>query len=242
MTSREKVEAGQRDAAWRSARQGHLRARPGTPRTQGAPGLHPLGLSLGHDGIIYVPPAYRPDQPAPLAVMLHGAGGSAQHGLELLLALADEANAILLAPGSRGPTWDVIVDDYGPDVQFIDQALAHVFEQYAVDPARVAIGGFSDGASYALSLGIGNGDLFRHIIAFSPGFAVPPRRQGTPRIFMSHGTDDRVLPIDRCSRRLVQVFERAGQDVHYVEFKGPHVVPEEMTREAVRWWLEGAVH
>ncbi len=243
MSDREKSEAGQQDESWRSAKAGRLLARPGTPQSEAAPpGRHPLGVSLGHDGVIYVPPSYRPDQPAPLAVMLHGAGGSAPHGLDLLLPLADAANLILVAPGSQGSTWDVILEDYGPDVHAIDQALVHTFQHYAVDPARVAIGGFSDGASYALSLGLGNGDLFRHIIAFSPGFAVPPRQLGSPRIFMCHGTDDRVLPIDRCSRRLVRVFERAGYDVSYREFDGPHVVPEEMRREAVRWWLDGSIH
>ncbi len=216
MSDREKADAGPQDESWRSAKAGRLRARTGPSGAQGgSPGMHPLGLSLGHDGILYVPPGYQPDHPAPLAVMLHGAGGSARHGLDLLLPLADEANLILVAPGSQGPTWDVIVDDYGPDVHAIDQALSHAFSRYAVDPARVAIGGFSDGASYALSLGLGNGDLFRHIIAFSPGFAVPPRQLGSPRIFMSHGTNDRVLPIDRCSRRLVRVFERTGYDVSY---------------------------
>ncbi len=243
MADKQKAEAGRQDESWRSARAGRLRAHPGTPRSEGAPaGMHPLGVSLGHDGVLYVPPGYRPDHPAPLAVMLHGAGGSARHGLDLLLPLADAANLLLLAPGSQGPTWDVIVEDYGPDVHAIDAALTHAFKHYAVDPARIAIGGFSDGASYALSLGLGNGDLFRHILAFSPGFAVPPRQLGTPRIFMSHGKNDRVLPIDRCSRRLVRVFERAGYDVSYHEFAGPHVVPQEVTREAVRWWLDGAVH
>lgn len=34
--------------------------------------------------------------------------------------------------------------------------------------------GFSDGASYALSLGLPNGNLFSHIVAFSPGFMRAP--------------------------------------------------------------------
>jgi predicted esterase len=38
----------------------------------------------------------------------------------------------------------------------------------AIDPARVAIGGFSDGATYALSLGLINGDLFKRVAPSHP--------------------------------------------------------------------------
>jgi phospholipase/carboxylesterase len=89
----------------------------------------------------------------------------------------------------------------------------------------VALGGFSDGASYALSLGLTNGDLFTHLIAFSPGFMAPGGEVGRPRCYVAHGTRDAVLPIDRCSRRLVPVLERAGYAVRYHEFDGPHTVP-----------------
>jgi len=146
-------------------------------------------------------------------------------------------NLILLAPDSRGGTWDVIRGGLGPDVAFIDQALHQTFGRYAIDPAHIAMEGFSDGASYALSLGPCNGDLFTHIIAFSPGFMAPPGQQGKPHIFVSHGTHDRVLPIDRCSRVIVPRLERAGYDVHYQEFDGPHTVPGGIAIEALDWFL-----
>jgi predicted esterase len=114
--------------------------------------------------------------------------------------------------------------------------MAQTFSRYAIDPAHVAIGGFSDGASYALSLGLTNGDLFTHIIAFSPGFMAPAEYEGKPRIFISHGTRDQVLPIDACSRRIVPQVRGAGYDVEYHEFDGPHTVPPEMTRRAVDWF------
>jgi poly(3-hydroxybutyrate) depolymerase len=50
--------------------------------------------------------------------------------------------------------------------------------QCTVDPQRICVSGFSDGASYALSLGLANGDLFTHVAAFSPGFMRPPCTQG----------------------------------------------------------------
>lgn len=38
-------------------------------------GLQPLGLDRRRDGYVFVPSGYTVDQPLPLVVMLHGAGG-----------------------------------------------------------------------------------------------------------------------------------------------------------------------
>lgn len=217
--------------------EGRLRSRPGQPAGAAPLGLQRLRLDAGRDGLLYVPTSHRADQPAPIAVVLHGAGGNAQHGLALLREFADANGLILLAPDSRGQTWDVIRGGYGPDIAYIDRALAQTFARYAVDPARVAVGGFSDGASYALSVGITNGDLFTHVLAFSPGFMAPAGQEGAPRLFISHGTRDQVLPIHVCSRRIVPQVQRAGYDVVYHEFDGPHTVPPDIAREAVDWFL-----
>jgi predicted esterase len=168
--------------------------------------------------------------------MLHGSGGNSEHGLGLLRNFADTNGLILLAPMSRASTWDIIIDNYGLDIEFMDQALTQVFGHYAVDPSRLAIGGFSDGASYGLSVGLINGDLFSHILAFSPGFVAPAAQQGEPDIFISHGLRDAVLPIDRCSRRIVPALRRSGYAVTYHEFDGPHTVPQDITQIAVGWF------
>jgi phospholipase/carboxylesterase len=182
-----------------------------------------------------VPSGYSPARPAPIVVLLHGAGSQARSGLAPLLELADDVGMILLAPDSRGSTWDVIRGGYGPDVATIDGLLDQVFTRLAVDRSRVALGGFSDGASYALSLGLTNGDLFTHLVAFSPGFSVPAEIHGRPAVYVSHGTEDRVLPIDRCSRRIAPSLKRAGYRVRYHEFDGGHTVPADVAREAVEW-------
>ena len=201
-------------------------------------GLRGLGLGAARDGFVYVPEGYEGARPAPLALMLHGAGGDAEQGIRLLREFADESGLILLAPDSRGATWDVIEGGYGPDVSFIDAALELTFSRYSVDAARVAAGGFSDGASYALSLGVANGDLFTHVLAFSPGFMAPPTLAGRPRLFISHGRFDRVLPVDVCGRRVATQAQRAGYEVEYVEFEGPHTVPREVARSGVEWFLK----
>ena len=182
----------------------------------------------------YVPAG---DGPYRLLLMLHGAGGSARQGLDLVRDAARRERLLLVAPQSAAPSWDVIHGGFGPDVRRIDRVLTELFAAYPVD--GVAVGGFSDGASYAITLGMSNGDLFDAVLAFSPGFAAPLVTHGRARIFVAHGDGDRVLPIDRCSRRLVPRLRTLGHPVTYEEFAGGHDVPPQIREHAVAWLLSG---
>lgn len=223
----------------RTSDRARLKARPkkGAPADPMTPGEHPLALGSSRDGLVYVPRELPAEGGAPLIVMLHGAGGSAKGMSKRVnaLAVADEYKAVMLVPDSRGGTWDVMRGAFGPDVTFLDQALEVVFKRVAIDPRHVAIGGFSDGASYALSLGVINGDIFTHVIAFSPGFMVADTTVGRPAIYVSHGRQDEILPINSTSRRLVPSLQEAGYAVRYHEFEGPHTVPPDIAREAFDW-------
>jgi predicted esterase len=218
---------------------GRLSARPsGPPGESVEAGRQALSLGTGRDGILFVPKSYRADVPAPLVMMLHGAGGSANGGIRPFETLAEEKGMVLLVPESRGPTWDVITGRFGADVSFIDAALARVFARCRIDPSRIAVEGFSDGASYALSLGLTNGDLFRRIVAFSPGFMVVNAPLGKPSVFVSHGTGDKILPIRQTSRELVPQLRTHGYAVRYTEFDGGHTVPPTIAAEAATWLLQ----
>jgi predicted esterase len=211
-------------------------------------------LDNARDAVLHVP-AGAGEAPLPLLVLLHGAGGSGEPFLRGLRAAADASGVAMLAPDSRGRTWDAIraehqsvldvitsqrhFSGFGPDVLFLDRALERVFRTLTVDSERITVGGFSDGATYALSLGLINGDLFRRIVAFSPGFIVNAEAHGLPQIFVSHGRADSILPIDRCSRRIVPGLEKRGYAVTFREFDGGHDVPEVIAREAMRWVADG---
>lgn len=222
------------------AAEGQLLSRPTRPTTTALTGLHPLGLDGQRDGFVYVPETYQADQPVPLVLILHGAGGDAEGALKILHHLANRFGTILLAVDSRQQTWDIIRGGYGPDIAFIDRALAQTFSHYAIAPNQVAIAGFSDGASYALSVGITNGELFNHIIAFSPGFMAPASQSGKPRVFISHGKFDTALPIERCSRRIVQQLKQADYDLEYRDFNGFHTVPTAIAERAMEWFTQSA--
>ena len=213
-----------------------LQARPTAPPGAGPTGLQPLGLDADRDGFVFVPSAASSGGPRPLILMLHGAGGNGRAGLAPFLDGAEEAGVILVGPDSRRQTWDAVRGGYGPDVGFINRALEQTFQRYAVDPLRVGVEGFSDGASYALGIGLANGDLFSRVIAFSPGFLPQGGTEGRPKVFISHGIADEVLPIDRCSRRIVPALRQRGYDIRYDEFEGGHEVPASITAEAMTWF------
>lgn len=214
-----------------------LRARPERSATTPKSGVHALRLRVGRDAVLYVPESLPEDAGAPLLVYLHGATGDEQEGIRRMSVYADEFKVLLLSPASEDGTWDAIRASYGPDVRFLDRVLDRIFRMCNIDNRRIGICGFSDGASYALGVGMSNGDLFSAVMAFSPGF-VPPgaQRTGTPRIFISHGTADRILPIDRCSRVLVPQLKAAGYRVEYREFDGPHTLPRDIGNAAMSWF------
>jgi phospholipase/carboxylesterase len=212
---------------------GRLAARP-NPGAATSLESGPLGLGGDRDGVIQLPSTAREGR-TPLLVFLHGATQNGAGILRRVGAAADQLGIALLAPDSRRRTWDAITGGFDQDVAFLNRALEFVFARLAVDPARLAIGGFSDGASYALSLALANGDLFPRVVACSPGFVVSAPAHGRPRFFVSHGIADQILPIDQCSRVIVPRLRAMGYDVTFREFEGRHELPPDIVAEGLRW-------
>ena len=192
-----------------------------------------LGLDRERDAILYVPQSA--NAPVPLLMFLHGATQSADDMAWYLEKAPDETGVAILAPNSRDTTWDAINDGFGTDVQFINDALERTFKTVAIDPERIILGGFSDGATYAISLGLINGDFCKRVVAFSPGFVVEGTPQGRPQFFISHGTRDHILPIDRCGRRIARDLQSRGYEVTFREFDGDHEIPNEVLADALQW-------
>jgi predicted esterase len=208
-------------------RLGRLLTQPHEPTRRFTPGEQEINLGTGtRQAVIFVPKSCSNEQRSALMLCLHGAGGSCRHRIDPLRPLAIRYGIVLVGVDSLGPTWDLLMSGYGSDVARIDRALEFTFDHCAIDRRRVAIEGFSDGASYALSLGMTNGDLFQWIFAFSPGFMAPAAVKGHPKIYVTHGTFDPTLPV-RCSRdTIVPKLRGTGYDVDYREFKGFHMVPK----------------
>lgn len=216
---------------------GRLTSRPaGPPAGAVSSGIQALDLStIDRRHWLLVPSGYTPATRWPLALFFRGAITPADVYLEAFQPFANEFGLVILAPEAADGTWDLVLGGFGPDVATTDQALAETFQRVNVDPARISISGFSDGGSYALSLGVTNGDFLTRVAAYSPGFFSPATRRGQPQFFITHGTQDAVLPVDATSRPIVSLLRSQGYQVDYREFQGPHAVSLTLARESIRW-------
>ena len=205
------------------------------PAAYDRPGRYDLKLDNVRDGSVYVPKDYKASVPAPLLVWLHGAGGQGNISPNLA-ALADEFGVIVLAPDSREWTWGAILGRWGPDLDFLQLAMKQTVSRHAVDRERLWLGGFSDGGSFSLSLGISYGDIFRKVFAGAPGVMQPIEANGKPPIFLAHGRQDQTMPIDETSRKFLPRLKALNYDVTYREYEGRHTLPPEVLREAFEWF------
>jgi predicted esterase len=208
---------------------GRLTARPNlappSPPAPRAGDFAPLGLD-SRDAFLYIPKNFSPQSALPLVVALHGSGGSGRDMVEALSAEADKRGLLVLAPASRSNTWDLRHAPGCEDSLFIDRALARVFACAAIDAKRIALMGVSDGAAFALSLGLANGDLFSDVQSFSASQFHIRTTVGRPRVFLSHGRGDRIIPFST-GQRIAGTLSAAGYDVTFRPFVGGHYIPKD---------------
>ena len=219
---------------------GRITARPGiAPTTTIQPGIHDLVVA-GSDQFCWmiVPTGYDHSRAWPLALFFRGAITPARAYMDNFKPIADDLGLIILAPEATSRTWDLILSGFGPDVNFINRALHTAYQTVHVDANRIFTSGFSDGASYSLSLGLTNGDFFTRVAAYSPGFIRAAAQRGHPSFFITHGNMDQVLPVES-SRYIVEQLQSADYDVEYREFDGPHAVSLSLARESYAWMIAG---
>lgn len=224
---------------------GKLVARPGVVAASGkSKGVS--RLEAWPQPHVFLPVNHDATKPAPMMLLLHGGGGGGDRLLRAFEPLADEHGVVLVAPEADRRTWDVVrafqygrEPQFGADVKRVDASLEAVFDLVTIDPKRVAIAGMSDGGSYALSLGLRNGGLFSHIIAFSPGGIAPFSEKPRSRIFISHGRKDGVLAFENTAKGMVDGLKAAGGDVTFLPFEGDHELRQQEMRAGVEWFLRG---
>lgn len=196
-----------------------------------------IELPLRHESLSPRVPIEYP----PLLLMLHGYGSNEEDLLQLAPYLPDECHVVslraplMLSPGANcwyelAFTQQGIVADHVQalhSLAVLQETYHAAIAGYAVDPSRVAVIGFSQGAGMAGMLALAEPSLRCSVLlsGLNP-FAMLPAAAITvpaPDVLMVHGTYDEVVPIatGHASR---DAFVDHGAHVTYAEHPIGHTI------------------
>jgi len=220
-----------------------VNAPPVTPLLTARPRDVPLALPAGvtrvtHDGVdivAYLPSSAVGRRRVPVAVFLHGALRTVEAFVAAFEPLLEETGVLMVAPYAAQGTWDVLRGvGFGPDVARLNAALEWTFASVPVDPTRLALTGFSDGATYTLALGRANGTLFTRLVAYSPGGLLGVAASGKPHVVGSDGTEDSSLSYANSRDVIVPQLRALGYEVDFRSFTGDHAISFAVAQEQMR--------
>lgn len=221
----------------------HIEPREVEPRDE-AP---PVGFVQVEQGparaVLLTPEPIDPERRYPLVTVFHGAGRQDEMLVKGLRDEPDARQAFFLIPRSLDPTWDLISGPSRHDLDFLEYAYDLIGRRYPIDYARQVLMGYSDGASYALSVGISNGRHFDALIGWAAGFLVvdPDRfdpEAPKPRLYLEYGSHDPLFPFEHVALPMRERLEEAGFDLTFsVDEGGRHWPSGSFHREALDWYF-----
>jgi predicted esterase len=193
--------------------------------------------------VLLTPEQIDPDRSYPLITVFHGAGRHEELFVKACRGEPERRDALFLIPRSIGPTWDLIVGQGEADLEFLEYAWDLIYRRYPVDAGRQALIGYSDGASYALSMVLSNPAFFDAALCWAAGFVVVDRSaigyEGRrARVYLEHGTHDELFPFEQIAVPMRDNLRKAGHDVTFsVDEGGRHWPSGSFQREALDWYF-----
>ncbi|SNR23871.1 alpha/beta hydrolase [Halorubrum vacuolatum] len=186
---------------------------------------------------------------APAVFVLHGRGANEQDLLPIANQLPDELAVVSLRapdPLHGGYTWYELdlsggglhasqphPEEFARSLDLVRGSVDAAVDAYDLDPSRIGLLGFSQGAITSLSLLIEDPDRYAWVVALHGYLAAahadsePDGIEGKP-VFVGAGSADQVIPEFR-SREAAERLETLGADVRYETYAAAHGVdPEEL--------------
>lgn len=199
------------------------------------------------------------DGPAPAVVLLHGRGADEQDLLPIARQFPDDLHVLSVrAPDRLGPgyTWYDLdlsaggLHDSQPETEgyrrslerlagFVDEAV----DAYDLDPERVGLLGFSQGAILSLGSLLDRPEAYRWVVALN-GYLAAEHDQddliqgaaGTP-VFVGCGARDDVIPAERAERAADRL-RAGGLEVTFEAYPVGHGTTPEEVEDVAAWVRE----
>lgn len=229
---------------------------PHLPRNAGAVAwAGPSDKSCVESGLIHcvrLPEQAGPDRPAPALVMLHGwrgdessmwifkqviAAGAAAITPRAPLELKPQEYAWYRHNGGR-PTPDPASLREG--LEYLVRFMTTIPDQYPIDPKRLLLVGFSQGAAIGNGLALSRPDLIIGMASLAGMMPeLPPdivRDEGVAGlpVFIAHGTEDQIVPVLE-ARKTRDVYAGHGADITYGEYKTGHKMTVQGIKDLKTW-------
>jgi polyhydroxybutyrate depolymerase len=152
---------------------------------------------------LHIPPGYRPGEPVPLVINLHGfsTGAADQETLSGMSNKADEAGFVVVHPEAQGdpPGWSLAEDPQEvADVAFIRDLVEDLQQDLSIDPKRIFAVGMSNGGGMANRLACDLSDVVAAVASVAGVYPFSERCEpGRPiPVLAFHGTADQIAPYD----------------------------------------------
>lgn len=198
---------------------------------------------------VHVEPSSPAEGPAPAVVLLHGRGSNEQDLLQLAREFPDHLHVVSLRapdPLQGGYTWYELdlsagglqqsqphTAQFERSRELVRESIDAAVDEYGLDPDRIGLLGFSQGAITSLSLLVENPDDYAWVVALHGYLAdehaglEPEGIAGKP-VFVGAGSMDRIIPSTRAEQAAARL-EGLGADVTAKVYDAPHGVgPDEL--------------
>jgi predicted peptidase len=167
-----------------------------------------------------VPGDYRASSPRPLVIALHpgASGGTPYYGDQYMRAIfvpgLQELGAITIAPDVPTRAW---TDPQAE--QAVLSLIKAVRDEFAIDPRRIVVVGFSLGGSGAWFLSARHADLFSAAIVMAGRTDEPLTSLAKIPTYVIHSRDDQVVPFAQAEQRAAAL-KQMGRTIQFDPLAG----------------------
>ena len=149
---------------------------------------------------VHVPARVREGRPAPLLLVLHGAGGTGPEfePYTRFSELADREGFVAVYPSAVDRFWTVGAGEGPDDVRFLGDLLDRLEVDLCIDPARVFVTGLSNGGGMSVRLACTLGDRIAAAAPVAGAYGnLPPCEPARPvSVLEMHGDADPIVPYE----------------------------------------------